>query len=533
MPPAATNPQSQPHGYEDDNLEYKPWVKAVAWCTVALACLLPAYYAFYSLGYEIGRKDAKVEGEKRIAKMLLRMEDAQEKLMDVARYREELINEISDAAMRREMMGMLVDAVLAGEFSTDSEGTLREMLPPAAAPEHPAEAARMLRVAHWLARHGRWGAACAYLKTLEAADSKLVSPVNLLRERALMALNARLDTSATVRELEALVEQAKDARPELAMELYVSLGNLYRQQGDLTRSEAAFCAALKMAGLVDEATLRSPMLMVSYGIALYEAGDKEKALGYLEQGLALMPRGREFVDHRMATLQLLAAHCLEQGMAMEALQFLYRAEGEATGLLAADNPFWACLADQRGWALLTLQEYEKSLEAFHRAVQLAGSARKILHIQPLEGAARSCMAIGRSEEAVRAAQECCTLRAKWMPGDKAGLGQAYLLLGQAYDQAGHPLRAAHAYDRAAAELPADHELRLVALENCAYALMQETQWSDAARVWEALLERLPEDAPRYKDAKKNLDSCRNKSTTSAKVQKDGKAAPEATSASPS
>lgn len=550
---------------EEDDLEYKPWVKYSVWTALGAGCLVLGYYAFYSWGFACGRREAVEMAQRSIAGVLQvagskdmpsaeaaaeRVDTSRaesessrnerekiesslagilgvasstdEALLRMAADAEQVFGGIVNAAQRHEAQGMLLSALMDRGLLMSAEELLDKTMPPAL-PQSAVWAQRMLRAAHTLATHGKWEKARAYLQALLAEGSPLETDV-VLRAWADMALEARLDTLNLQRELTTLAERAAEGGSRaLAMEFAVSLAHVSRELGDEEMAVQYFRQAVK--AVEQEKPVSGPEALL-YGVALCETGHREQAIRALTGGLSTTERSPDLAEQRAVALRHLATLSLQRGRYMTALRYLYRAEGEATGLIPPTSSFWPCLADQLAWSLYAMHEYEDALVQFRRAAKYAGE-QEHLRAQPLEGAALCCLALGRSEEAVRTVRECATLREQLLPHDKIRLGLVYLLLGQAYDQAGELTPAVDAYARAASLLPVDMAEHAAALENRALALTQMEAWERASAAWSALISALPEEAETRRDAaRKQLDSCRQKLSGAPA------AAPEPPSSSP-
>lgn len=541
---------------EKDDMEYKPWVKYTAWGVLGVGCLAMAYYAFYSWGYANGSRAAAEMAERSIAGVLqvavskdtpladvvaqsielsraeseksraestkslnekkrvekslagiLRVPSGtNEALLNMAAQHKQVFSGIVNAEQRREAQGMLLSALLDRGLIASAEELLDEAMPPAPTTSG-TWAQRMLRAAHALASLGKWEKARAYLQALDAPESP-VEPEVLLRSWADMALAAKLDALDLQRELTSLAERAAASgnRP-LAMEFAVSLAHVSRDLGDDEMAAQRFREAVQTMEQ-EESVSGSEALL--YGVALCEAGHREQAIQSLTKGLEATERNPIMAEYRAMALRHLATLSMQRARYMAALCYLYRAQGEATGIVEPGSDFWTCLADQMAWTLHAMHEYEDALSEFRKAVSLAGE-KEHLRAQPLEGAALCCLALGRSEEAVSFARDCAALREEVLPHDKVRLGLVYLLLGQACDQAGQLQPAADAYSRAASLLPVEMAEHAAALENRALVYTQMEAWESAVLSWDALIAALPEDATaRREAARKQLETCRQK-----------------------
>lgn len=541
MPPHASS-----HDEDDGDLEFKPWVKITTWVALGMAALGLAYYAFYTWGYAVGRKEtaeqterslsgvlqvtisagtpvadmvaqrmaatrAEVEksrsekesAESQLTEVLCATEENNEALMRMAADRAALFACISRTDLRREAQGVLLNALIDRDLSGATEAMLDEVMPPAA-PQSEVWAQRMLKAAAWLTRRGKWEKARAYLEALDSARGG----GEVLRVWAEMALSAHRDAIELQRELHSLLDRAESrGSAVLSMEISVILGQLCRELGDDDRAREHFIHAVEA---VAQAKPTAGTEALFYGVALYEVGELDAATEQLKAGLDSTARLPQYEDYRVIALRHLATICTQRARYTEALGYLYRAEGEATGCIPADSPFWIHLADQTGWLLQTLREYEPALARFRAALVAAGE-RDALRIHPLEGVVAACLSLGRSEEAIAAAEECIKLRESCTPEDTKGLGLACLQLGRAFDQAGRLGEAGAQYTAAVPLLPRGSSELTDALESRAQVCAQTGAWESAAAAWTALAEALPESAAARREAAvKSAEECRRK-----------------------
>lgn len=511
MEPAPEAPATHP---EDDDLEFKPWVKIAAWGVAGAACLASVYALFYHWGYADGVASGEVAerlnlaAEKNIAYVLQTRVAGDETLLDAAQNHAERLGWMKDAAVKREVQGMLLSTLIERGLLARAESFLDEVLPPAA-PENEAWAQRMLQVAHALAQAGKWEKAKLYFAALEGAvEATGLSVESLLRERLAAAVGAGQPRAEVVAALEAALSHA-GAYPLFKTELLIFLGKLCNEQGERDKALSCFKAALD--GVPRDHVPEDPNMAVCCGVALYEIGEPEAAEAWLRAGVSSPETiSGASADFRAIALRHLATLSLESGKPLESLAFLCRAEGEATGRIPAESSFWKFMQEQRAWTLYSLHAYEDSLAEFRRTLAATGGDAA-MRAQPLEGVTRCCLSLGLPDDALAAAKECVSIRESLMPDDTAALGRVYLLLAQACDQAGKIEQAASAYGRAVEILPQEHPAYRVALAGYAYALTQSRKWAEAVHVWETLIPLIPKGAYDQREtAKARLELCRRR-----------------------
>lgn len=520
-PPAQHAPAPPP---EEVALEYRPEVKiaAAVLLVLAWACVC---FVLYRLGRQVGygeglasdmvAKQVNEEAVRNIAYFLQVASADDRTLLDTVLRHEETLAWVKDPVVRREALGMLLGALMERGLLLKAETVLDEVMPPKTT-DTPAWIERMQKAARFLALAGKWKKAQAYYDSvahsrLRTGDETALSEA--LREHALMlclgcgaSAEERLDA---LRKITAMQDKMLPGRERLCVELITMTGRALREQGKHAEAEKAFHHALERAAeLVDPHPATSTLACL--GAAHLELQHREQAEKYLK---AALERGETSEPQRLAqimALQDLTTLALNECRTREALDLINRAREMATPCLPQACAFWPVLAEQRGWAYYMSREYEAGLAEFRGALQAAGEDAP-RRMNPLEGIARTCLSLGRVEEALPAAEECVKLHEQASPAAPEGLGRALLLLGQAYDQAGNAAQAAETYGRAAAALPEGHGGRVMALVSQAQSLMQAQQWEPAAQAWQTALPLLAEgDTALRERASAQLAECRKK-----------------------
>lgn len=518
---------------DDEQFEIRPWVKYAA-IGFGLAVLVAVEVATYRVGYDRGYGDATASGEVRervnaVAvenlhhfMQVASMPDAQLRAI-VADYQQKLAW-IREPGVRDEAEWML-GATLA------ERGQVQEALPMlrrlfervgmtevwARRSAQIARAAASSKLRDEALAYYR-GAAERYKSTgaVEARASLYAEMVELLAADAGAAEIELLNQ--LLQEIETLGTHGK----ELRMHLLAYLGNVYRSNGQDDLALQYFEKALAGVDISKSPAVASAA--VCYGAALLEKGEVQTAERLLRDGVSRLGDSPSDAAFLVVALRDLARLEQERGKQEKALALLYRAEGVATGRISPQSPFWLCLFDQRGWVHFSRRDYEVALTDFKQAIHQKGSDE--LTIQPLEGAGRCCIALGKAEDALQYLRRCLQLAQKHMAQDATSLGRINLVLGQACDMAGDIPAAASAYAEAIAKLPdsTQHNAdKLYALEGLAYACTQLKQWDKAADLWQQLIALTPDDKSRQHEAKAQLARCQRhgSETTNADELSDG------------
>lgn len=522
VPPSSDSQRVEP--LPEEALEFKPVVKIAAGVLLLLSWVCVCF-VFYRLGrmkgYEEGlssdlvAKQVNEEAVRNIA-YFLQVASADDKtLLETVQKHAELLSWVKDTAVKHEALGMLLSVLMDRGLVLQAEAELDELLPPHRM-DSPAWAARLQKAARCMAIAGKWEKAQAYFTSAEESYRALGEHAlwhEALREHAAL-LEAGCGGSAEERlaVLQGLLEQlnAADAG-DVSAELQTLLGRVQLEKGEKETAEKHFRKALELKATAGEECL--PSTLACCGAAHLELGNREEAEKYLRAALERRDAGAAQPLFQIMALKDLATLPLKENQAREALELLDAAKALAEPRLPSTALFWSALGEQRGWALYVARDYDASLVEFRRVMKAVEGQDEKLRALPLEGVARCCLAAGRVEDALPAAEECVRLRAQYYPEEKESLGRVYLVLGQACDQAGQSARAAEAYEHAISALPEGHVGRVSAYISRANALTQAQQWEAAVQAWETALPLLPEeDTALYERSTAQLAACRKKLT---------------------
>lgn len=501
----------------EEALEFKPVVKYTG---LGLAVLLLAgvEYATYSVGHDRGYGEAIASGavqEKmnaaavgNLTHFMQMAASGDRELIATVQNHTKALDWIREPSVRMEAEWTLAQTLIDRGLVEKGAEMLSALLP--SAPQTELWARRATLVAGAFARAGQEDAALAYYRLAAGIYTALNQPehqVAVLSEMVELLAASPAPVEEVMATLDALQQDAASSGPAakgLRSAILAYMGCLYRRCGDREASLRCFGEALadmpagKMPDLVGAA--------VCYGIALLEKGDTQQAEQLLRDSVGRFADSPAEISFQVSAMRELARLEQERGNSEEALGLLYRAEGAATARIPADNPFWPCLFDQRGWINLVKQLYGSALADFNKALQY--TEQPDLLVQPLEGVGRCCLAMGKSGEAVRHFTRVLELRKLHLPAAKAELGRVYLLLGQAHDMAGQTQAAIEAYEQSCSLLPSDSPDFHSAKMSLAYAYSQVKRWSDAYRLWDSLQTVYAEDAPRRAEVRDQLARCR-------------------------
>ena len=520
---------------EDEQYEMRPWVKYAA-IGLGLAVLVAVEVATYKVGYGRGYADATASGEVKEKvnaaavenlhhfMQVASMSDAQLDGM-VINYERELAW-IREPAVRDEAEWMLV-ATMADRGRVAAALPLAHQLFKRVGMTE-VWARRESLVARHAAAAGLRDEALAYyrgaadrFKTAGAVASRVTMYAEMVE---LLASVAGEKEAVLLNQLQQEMADLGVPGQEIRSHVLAYLGNICRSKGQNEKALQYFEQALQGVDISKSPAVASAA--VCYGAALLEKGEIEQAERLLRDGASRLGDSPNDAAFLVVALRDLARLEQDRGKQDKALALLYRAEGAADGRINQKSPFWLCLFDQRGWVHFSRGDFEYALSDFSQAV--ACDAHEELLIQPLEGAGRCCIALGKADEALAHLRRCVQLRQKKMPQDEAALGRVNLLLGQACDMAGDVAAAAAAYAQAIEKLPEptpDNDDKMYAMMGRAYALTQLKQWTDAAAVWSRIIELSANDKARLHEAKAQLDRCRQHGAPSPDDEEKDEAAP--------
>lgn len=501
---------------EEEELEFRPWVK---WCGVGLAgaasvgLFLATYFIGYSQGKESGFGEATRSGlvEKSLNEAasrnvlnFMRLASAtDEHLLQAAADVGAAFSWVRDAGVRMEAEWYLAQALLLRGHDEAALGVLTPLFQRVTGGVEWAH--RALLAGNCLVNAGHVEPARAYFEQAALLFAENKQPA--WRYEALgqlIALEACASQSDSG-ELEALLSELQSDDEEtrqLRSMTLVHIGTMLRSKGDNQAAESKFREAL--AAVENLRTVR-PEGAVSRGVALMELGlpEAESMLRLAESN-----PGNSLSDAAIRVLALRYLARIEQNRShhVTALAMLHRAQGMAEGRVKSGNAFWPCLYDQRGWMHYMVQNYQTALQDFNAAI--AATQEPMLLMQPMEGAARCYLELGKTAEAQPLLENSLNLRRQHAPADKNALGRLNLLLGQLYDQQGKNAEAEAAYRVAVESLtsdaPAEQENRLTALLGHAYVLTELQRWAEAYAAWEQVLPLVEDQFDRREEARTQM-----------------------------
>lgn len=508
---------------EAEELEFRPFVK-YAGLGLAALLVLGSGYATYALGYrqgyESGISSGKVEAAinaaavQGISHLLQTASASDSQLLKLAENTEQAFAWINDAAVRKEAEWM-VGCVLLQRKQTEKAlpllnkvfekapaeplwcrraGTVAESLFNA---DSPAESRR------WYRRTADMAKQCAliheYAQALEG-----VAAVSLSAGAAGEKVNGELNS--LLREAEALGEAALSVRAMILVHEGERLRHLGRDE------DANKCFASLQKLLPEDMRSVSPAALICFGVASSEVGNPEQAEQLFQQGESRLGLSQQDTLCRLLALRYQATMAQDRADYAMAMSLLNRAEGVATGRVAADEPFWNCLFVQKGWLSFLLNDKKTALENFSRA--LNNAPLPATAALAMEGAGRCHLDEQRGEEASRVFSDCLQLRLKHFASDTPSMGRVALLHAHARDMVNMPEQAAELFAKAAEWLQGEvadiAENRRMALLGHAHALFRAEKWEAALAAWEKILPLLSDKPELLKEASERIQECRSR-----------------------
>lgn len=509
----------------------RPWVKYAA-IGLGLAVLVAVEFATYRVGYGRGYGDATASGEVKEKVNAVAVENLHH-FMQVASMSDAQLNEmvsnyekelswIREPAVRDEAEWMLVSTMA-------ERGRVNAALPMARQLfKRVGMADTWARRAAFVARHAAaaglrdealayYRGAAARFKTAGVVASRVAMYAEMVE---LLASVAGEKEAAMLNQLQQEMADLGVPGQEIRSHVLAYLGNICRSKGKNDQALQYFEQALQGVDISKSPTVASAA--VCYGAALLEKGEIEQAERLLRDGASRLGDSPNDAAFLVVALRDLARLEQSRGKHDKAMALLYRAEGSADGRIGENSPFWLCLFDQRGWVHFSRRDYESALVDFSQAI--ARKTRDELLVQPLEGAGRCCIALGKADEALVHLRRCVQLRHEKLSHDTIALGRVNLLLGQACDMAGDVAAAAAAYAQAVEKLPAptpENDDKMYAMMGRAYALTQLKQWNEAAVAWTHIIELSANDHARLHEAQAQLDRCRQHGALAPNNDKSG------------
>lgn len=516
--------ENQPLSHEElssEELEFKPVVKYAA-IGLAVVSLLGVEYATYKLGFSNGFTSgvtsevvSEAVNNAAVENLTHFMQAAtadEATLLHTVRTRETGLSWIKNPSVRREAEWMLALAMMNRGKVADAADMLKELFPRDEASE--LWARRAVLTARSFAESGDRKSAVAYYRYASRCYGKLGREREQLAaysEQAELIASAADSSAAQLKALETLqTEVSKLGEPGklLQANLLAYMGRIHRAHGK--HQEALSCFEKALAGVELDKVPTLAGAAVAMGSALLEKGDTEEAARLLRDGVSRLGEHPGDADYLASALRDLARIEQESGNAENALALLYRAEGAAMGRIDAADTYWLCLYDQRGWVNFAKDAHEAALADFSRALEFQSMPEE-LRAQPLEGAGRCCIVLGRIDEALAYLQDAVLMRTRHFAEDKPALGRVYLSLAQGYDMAGKTREAADTYALAVQNLPVElgeDNDRFQAMMGRAYALSQLKDWNTAIQAWGTLRDALQKDSPRSREVDEQFNLCR-------------------------
>lgn len=508
---------------EEVELEYRPFVKYVG-LGLAAMLVLGSGYATYALGYRQGYESGISSGQvesainaaavQGIAHLLQSASADDTQLLQLAEDTKKSFAWINDSVVRKEAEWMLGCVLLQRKHTEEAISLFRKLFEDV--PTEPIWCRRSGTVAESLLNAGVPGEAKQwYRKTADMAKMcslprehaqalEGVAAVCLSAGAAGEKVNGELN--ALLREAEALGDESLTVRAMILAHEGERLRHLGRDE------EAGKCFASLLKLLPGDTANVPPAAMVCFGLASMETGHPEQAEQILLQGEARLGISRQDTLCRLLALRHLATLAQNKGDSAAALALLNRAEGAATGRVAADEPFWNCLFVQKGWLAFLQDDRQTALECFSRA--LNNAPLPAVAVQAQEGAGRCYLDNQRGEDASRHFSDCLQLRLKHFASDTASLGRLALLHAHARDAVNMPEQAAELFAKAAEWLQGDApevaENRCMALLGHAHALFRAEKWEAALAAWEKVLPLLADKPEQREEAARRMQDCRSR-----------------------
>lgn len=508
---------------EEVELEYRPYVK-YAGLGLAALLVLGSGYATYALGYRQGYESGISSGQvesavnaaavQGISHLMQAASASDSQLLKLAENTKQSFSWINDASVRKEAEWMLGCVLLQRQHTEKAVSLLRQLFEDV--PTGPLWCRRSGTVAESLLNVGNPGeAAHWYRKTADMA--KQCSLPHEYAQALEGIASVRLSTGAAGEkvngELNDLLREATalgdEALPVRAM-ILVHEGERLRHLGQDGAADKCFASLLKQAPADKKTAL--PSVMICLGVASMETGKPEQAEELLLQGESRLGLSQQDTLCRLLAFRHLSTLAQNRGDSAAALALLNRAEGVATGRVAADEPFWNCLFVQKGWLAFLLDDKKTALDCFSRA--LNNAPLPAVAVQAMEGAGRCLLDAQQGEEASRHFSDCLQLRLKHFASDTASLGRLALLHAHARDMVNMPEQAAELFAKAAEWLQGDAadiaENRRMALLGYAHALFRAEKWEAALNAWEKVLPLLSDKPDLQKEASERLQDCRSR-----------------------
>lgn len=509
---------------QEQELEFRPFVKYIGLGLVGIFVLSAGYASFalgHKQGYDAGISSGMVEASINAAAVqsLTRFmqsasaDDAE--LLAMASDVDKTLGWVNDSEVRREAEWLLGCTLMQRRKTEQALPLLDKLF--LAAPKTAVWARRAAMTAECLLNEQQPAAAQKWYRIAadRAGESGLkTEQIHALTHLAALHLNAAARGEDRQKELNQLLREAdsvgKKETESLRALVLVYSATRHRSLGQEAKATDYFNRVIQ--SIPSDTAGCTASELVCYGVACREMGDTPRAEQLLRAGLSGLQLALPDILCHLMALRQLAVIEQEKGNSPAALSYLTRAEGVASGRIAADNDFWACLFEQRGWIYLLMDDYRNAHTDFDAALRQKPTL--MVQIQAMEGAARCMLENEQPDEALNTLSECFQLRSKHMGGDTASLGRVSLLLAHAIDMAGRYQDAAEAYAKAAEMLSGDSQEqkynKCMALRGRAHALSQLGQWEPALKTWEEVLSLTEPDSDERAEAEDKIQDCRSR-----------------------
>lgn len=508
---------------EVEELEYRPFVK-YAGLGLAALLVLGSGYATYALGYrqgyESGVSSGKVEAAinaaavQGISHLLQTASASDSQLLKLAENTEQAFAWINDANIRKEAEWMVGCVLLQRKQTEKAIPLLNKLFE--AAPVNPLWCRRAGTVAESLFNIGSPGESKLwYRKTADMAKHCALANeyAQALEGIAAVCLSAGAAGEKVNGELNSLLKEAEglgEVAVSVRAMILVHEGERLRHLGRDEDADKCFASLLKL--LPEDTGSVPPPALICFGVASRETGNPEQAEQLFQRGESRLGLSQQDTLCRLLALRYQATIAQDRGDYATAMSLLNRAEGVATGRVAADEPFWTCLFVQKGWLAFLLDDKKTALECF--SLTLNNAPLPATAALAMEGAGRCHLDEQRGEDASRYFSDCLQLRLKHFATDSPSLGRLSLLHAHARDMVNMPEQAAELFAKAAEWLQGDApdiaENRRMALLGHAHALFRAEKWEAALAAWEKVLPLLSDKPDLQEEASARMLDCRSR-----------------------
>ena len=520
---APERPESQ-----EEKLELRPIVKYLA-IGLGVLSLLGVEYATYRAGVERGYQEGVCSGEVTAAvhacavenlRHVLQLASAEDAvLVDAVKNHRTTLAWIKEPTVLYEVQWALAQALITRGLAAEADSMLRELFS-AQQQASPLWARRALVTARALVEEGKYeqcahyyGYAEAYYKSVSLVEKQL----EIISEQLTYLPTAYPEPQKLQQQLAEYSKRAAelgDKGAEMVAGIWAWKGRLYREEGTTTALEKANrCFEKALSGFKANQLPELAGASICVGSLLLDKGESERAEELIKNGLSRIEDTPSAAPYMLLALRDLARIEQDKGNSDAALAMLYRAEGIALIHEPAGSTFWNCLYDQRGWLNFRRENYGAARVDFEKALEVCGD-NPAYRVQPLEGAARCCLAYEEIEKAAEYFNECLQLRRAHMATELVPQGRIQLELARIYDAQNKAEEACAAYGEAVSLLSTMEDKKepelISAMFARAYSLTQLRHWTEAYAVWEALQPLVADDKILRNEISVQMQYCREK-----------------------